>query len=45
VEGRIQGFYKDVALLEQPYAKDEKKAVKDLLGGATVVRFAQVTIG
>ena len=45
VDGRLQGFYKDIALLEQPYAKDDKKAIKDLLGSATVVRYAQVTIG
>lgn len=45
VDGRLQGFFKEVALIEQPYAKDDKKAVKDLLGGAKVVRWAQVTIG
>lgn len=45
VEGRIQGFYKTVCLLEQPFAKDDKKQVKDLLGGATIVRWAQVEIG
>jgi elongation factor Ts len=45
VDGRIQGFFKEVALLEQPYAKDDKKAVKDLLGSAKVIRWAQVTIG
>ena len=45
VDGRVQGFFKDVVLLEQPYAKDDKKAIKDLLGAAMVVRWAQVTIG
>jgi elongation factor Ts len=45
VEGRLQGFFKEVALVEQPYAKDDKKSVKDLLGGAKVLRWAQVTIG
>jgi len=45
VEGRIQGFFKDVALLEQPYAKDDKVSITALLGGATIVRFAQVEIG
>ena len=45
VDGRLQGFYKEVALIEQPYAKDDKKAVKDLLGSARVVRWSQVTIG
>ncbi|MCB0980418.1 MAG: translation elongation factor Ts [Ilumatobacteraceae bacterium] len=45
VEGRINGFFKDVALLEQPYAKDDKQSVKQIIGGATIVRFAQVEIG
>ena len=45
VEGRIEGFYKDVALLDQPYAKDDKQSVTQILGGAKVVAFAQVEIG
>ena len=45
VEGRIQGFFKDVALLEQPYAKDDKLSITQLLNGASVVRYAQVEIG
>jgi elongation factor Ts len=45
VEGRLNGFFKDVALLEQPYAKDDKLSVAQLLDGATLVRYAQVEIG
>jgi elongation factor Ts len=45
VDGRLQGFFKEVALMEQPYAKDDKQSVRQILGDATVVRFAQVTIG
>jgi elongation factor Ts len=45
VEGRINGFFKDVALLEQPYAKDDKQSVKQFIGGASIVSFAQVEIG
>ena len=48
VEGKLQGWFKRVpggVLLEQPYAKDEKQTVKQILGPATVVRFAQVLIG
>lgn len=45
VEGRIGGFYKEVVLLEQPYAKDDKQTITQLLGGAEIVRFAQVEIG
>ena len=45
VEGRLNGFFKDICLLEQPYAKDDKIAIKQLIGDATIVRFAQVEIG
>jgi elongation factor Ts len=45
VEGRLGGFFKDVALLDQPYAKDDKQSVTQFIGSATIVRFAQVEIG
>jgi elongation factor Ts len=45
IEGRLNGFFKDVALLEQPYAKDDKQSVKQIIGSASIVRFAQVEIG
>ena len=45
VEGRINGFFKDVCLLEQAYAKDDKQSVTQVLGSAKIVRYAQVEIG
>jgi elongation factor Ts len=45
VEGRLGGFFKTVALLDQPYAKDDKQSVSQLLGSARIVKFAQVEIG
>ena len=45
VEGRMNGFFKDVCLLEQPYAKDDKQSVKQVIGEATIIRFAQIEIG
>ena len=45
VTGRLNGFYKDVALLDQPYAKDDKQSVTQFLGGARIVQFAQIEIG
>jgi elongation factor Ts len=45
VEGRVNGFFKEVALLEQPYAKDDSQSVQKFIGGASIVRFAQVEIG
>lgn len=48
VEGRLDGWYKRVpggVLVEQPYARDDKQTVSQVLGSATVVRFAQAVIG
>jgi elongation factor Ts len=45
VEGRLGGFFKTIALLDQPYAKDDKQSIGQLLGHARVVEFAQVEIG
>ena len=45
IEGRIGGFYKDVVLLDQPYAKDDKQSISQLIGTAKIVSFAQVEIG
>ncbi|MHB8439915.1 MAG: translation elongation factor Ts [Acidimicrobiales bacterium] len=45
VEGRMNGWYKERVLLEQSYAKDEKKSVADLIGSARITRFAQVVVG
>jgi elongation factor Ts len=45
VEGRLNGFFKDVCLLEQPYAKDDKQTIKQIIGSAEIIRFAQVEIG
>jgi elongation factor Ts len=48
VEGKLNGWYKRVpggVLLEQPYAKDDKQTVTQVLGGAKIVRFAQALVG
>jgi elongation factor Ts len=47
VEGRLNGFFKDVVLLEQPSVSDNKKTVKALLdeAGITVTRFARFEVG
>jgi elongation factor Ts len=47
VEGRVNGFYKDVVLLEQPSVSDSKKTVKSLLdeAGVTITRFARFEVG
>ena len=45
VEGRMNGFYKDVVLLEQAWAKDDKQTIAQLIGSATIIGFAQAEIG
>ena len=45
IEGRLNGFFKEVALLDQPYAKDDKQSVAQFIGGAVIVDFAQVEVG
>lgn len=35
VEGRIEKYYKEVCLLEQPFVKDPDKTIKDLIAEAT----------
>jgi len=47
VEGRVNGFFKDVVLLEQSSVQDSKKSVKAVLddAGTTVTRFARFEVG
>jgi elongation factor Ts len=47
VEGRLNGFFKDAVLLEQPSVSDSKKTVKALLdeAGVTVSRFVRFEVG
>lgn len=48
VEGRLNGFFKEVSLLEQGYVKDPKVTIAKLLserGGAEVRQFVRVKIG
>ncbi len=47
VEGRIGAFFKQVALLDQDYAKDNKLTIGQVLGdaGLTVTGFARFKVG
>ena len=45
VDGRLTGWFKERVLLEQNYVKDEKQTITQLLGDASIVRFALVAIG
>lgn len=47
VEGRVQGFFKEVVLLEQASVRDSKRTVKAVLdeAGVAVTRFARFEVG
>ncbi|WP_340557526.1 MULTISPECIES: translation elongation factor Ts [Streptomyces] len=47
VEGRLNGFFKENCLLDQPFAKDNKKSVQKVLdeAGVSLSRFARIRVG
>jgi elongation factor Ts len=47
VDGRVNAFYKDVVLVEQPFVKEQKKTIKQVLAdnGVTVRGFARFQVG
>lgn len=47
IEGRLNGFYKETVLVEQPFVQDQKRTVQQALQdvGVTVTRFARFEVG
>ncbi|WP_035068630.1 translation elongation factor Ts [Nitratidesulfovibrio termitidis] len=45
VEGGIKKFYKEICLLEQPYIRDDKMTIRDLLNDVIATLGENVTIG
>jgi elongation factor Ts len=47
VEGRVNGYFKDNVLLEQPYVRDNKKTVKAVLdeAGVAITKFVRFAVG
>jgi elongation factor Ts len=49
VDGRVEKFYKEITLLDQPWVRDDSKAIRDLVkaagAGASIRRFARFQIG
>jgi elongation factor Ts len=45
VEGKLRKFYQEQSLVEQPFVKDPDRTVAQVLGGATVRRFARFELG
>lgn len=44
VDGKAGKYYSEVCLTEQEYIKDDKKKVKDILGGASVIKFVRFSL-
>ena len=53
VEGKLNDYYKQVVLLDQPYIRDDKQSIQDLLDGYSAKvreklvlrRFARFKVG
>ncbi len=46
VEGKVRKFYEEYVLLNQPFIKDDKKRIKDLLPkGVTIKQFVRYQLG
>jgi elongation factor Ts len=47
VEGRVNGYFKDVCLLEQPWVRDNKKTIGAYVqeNGVTITKFARFKVG
>lgn len=45
VEGRINKYYKEVCLLEQPFIKEDKKSIKDILNDTIAILGENMQIG
>ncbi|QBI55660.1 translation elongation factor Ts [Streptomonospora litoralis] len=47
IDGRVNGFFKDATLLAQPFVKDNKKTVQQIVdeAGVTVRRFVRFKVG
>ncbi|WP_030834255.1 translation elongation factor Ts [Streptomyces hygroscopicus] len=47
IEGRVNGFFKENVLVDQPFAKDNKKSVQKVLdeAGVSLKRFARFRVG
>ncbi len=45
VEGKMRKFMESIVLLEQPFVKDDKKKIKDLIADAKVTTFRRYAVG
>lgn len=45
VEGRVKKFYKEVCLVEQPFIKDDKKTIQDVVNDLIAVLGENIQVG
>jgi elongation factor Ts len=45
VDGAIKKYYKEVCLLEQPFIRDDKKVIRDLLNDTIATLGENITVG
>jgi elongation factor Ts len=48
IEGRVKKFFSEIVLLNQPYVREDKKTVSQIVAdtkGASIVRFARFEVG
>lgn len=44
IQGKIKKYYSEICLLDQEYIKDDKKAVRDILGSINVIKFIRYSL-
>lgn len=44
MQGKVKKYYSEVCLLDQEYIKDDKKTVKDILGGVVLEKFVRYSL-
>ena len=44
VEGKMGKYYSEVCLTEQEFIKDDKKKIKDILGGTNILKFVRYSL-
>jgi elongation factor Ts len=44
MQGKVKKYYSEVCLLDQEYIKDDKQAVKDILGSVNILKFIRYSL-
>ncbi|MFA5643988.1 MAG: translation elongation factor Ts [Patescibacteria group bacterium] len=44
MQGKVKKYYSEVCLVDQEYIKDDKKTVKDILGGTNILKFIRFSL-